>query len=47
MITAEKSVMPIECERHRWFVALAFGRVDEAVAVLPAQPAPVDSDVLP
>jgi hypothetical protein len=47
MTGPEESVMSIERERHRWFVALAFGVVDETVAALPAPPAPVAGDVIP
>jgi hypothetical protein len=47
MTSAEESVMSIEHERRQWFVALAFGVVDETVAAFPAPSAPVAGDVLP
>lgn len=47
MTTAGETAMSIERERRQWFVALAFGSVDEAVVALPAPPAPVTGDVLP
>ena len=47
MTAAEESVMSIERERRQWFVALAFGVVDETIITLPTPPAPVAGDVLP
>ena len=47
MTSAEESVTSIERERCQWFVALAFGVVDETITALPASPVPVAGDVLP
>lgn len=46
MTMTEENMVRAECERRRWFMALAFG-VDEPGVALLAPPAPAAGDVLP